>query len=457
MLRHSTDPAQVFPSITSYYKHCAKHFPALLCTTSLAQSIYFPVQIRTTSIAQSSFQYYFVLQNHLPVLLCTTRLAQSTPQYYFVLPKNLPVLLCTTKFAQSTSQYYFVLQSLHKLLPCLKCYVILQTAQVFPSITSYYKHCAKHFPALLCTTSLAQSIYFPVQIRTTSIAQSSFQYYFVLQDSHKVRPSTTWYWKIIQNRLPVLLCSTSLAQRTSQYYFVLQSLHRVLPYLKYAWICLKQTWKLPRTTKPCASTSQYYFVLQALRKKYFPAPLDTTSLAQSTYFPVLLRTTSIAQSSTWYYKNTSQYFFALQSECHEVPMTFLNFETSRLVAIFMGTARRDLETHATLDAWVPQSPTPAARNKVSQLHNISFYEVGRLLREIRISHWFLRGYIHPRDRMSCLSWAMRESTTRRLTWNWAWWRRSFKNDLDRKHGFVESMILFSPLVSIHEFLHIWTV
>ena len=63
-------------------------------------------------------------------------------------------------------------------------------------------------------------------------------------------------------------------------------------------------------------------------------------------------------------------------------MTFLNFETSRLVAIFMGTARRDLETRATLDAWVPQSPTPAARNKVSQLHNISFYEVGRLLREM---------------------------------------------------------------------------
>ena len=103
----------------------------------------------------------------------------------------------TTKLAQSTSQYYFVLQSLQNL------------HKVRPSTTSYYKSCKKCVPVLLRTTKLAQRTfqyyfvlqslkYFPVLLRTTKrakLAKSVSQYYFVLQNLHKVRPSTTWYYK----------------------------------------------------------------------------------------------------------------------------------------------------------------------------------------------------------------------------------------------------------------------
>ena len=169
-------------------------------------------------VAQSTSRYYFVLQN--PVLLRTTKLAQSTSQYYF------PVLLRTTKLAQSTSQYYFVLQSLHKVLPSTTSYyktctkyvpVVLHTQslhKVLPSTTSYYKACTKYVPVLLRTTKLAQSTsqyYFPVLLPSTTS-----QYYFVLQSLHKVRPSTTSYYK---TALTMRLRTTQLAQSTSQYYF----------------------------------------------------------------------------------------------------------------------------------------------------------------------------------------------------------------------------------------------
>ena len=109
------------PSTTLHYNACAKHF-----------------------------QYYFALQNSHKALpsttLRTTKLAQSPSQYYFVLQslhKALPsTTLRTTKLAQSTSQYYFVLQSWHKALP---------------STTLHYKACTNYFPALLCTTKLAQT------------------------------------------------------------------------------------------------------------------------------------------------------------------------------------------------------------------------------------------------------------------------------------------------------------
>ena len=67
---------------------------------------------------------------------------------------------------------------------------------------------------------------------TTKLAQSTSQYYFVLQSLHKVRPSTTSYYKACKTctkYFPVLLRTTKLAQSTSQYYFVLQNLHKVLP------------------------------------------------------------------------------------------------------------------------------------------------------------------------------------------------------------------------------------
>ena len=70
--------------------------------------------------------------------------------------------------------------------------------------------CTKYFPVLLCTTS----------------REGTYQYYFVLQDLHKVLLSSTLYYKTCTNDFPVLPCTAKLAQSTSQYYFVLQSLHR---------------------------------------------------------------------------------------------------------------------------------------------------------------------------------------------------------------------------------------
>ena len=62
--------------------------------------------------------------------------------------------------------------------------------KTLPSTTLYYKACTKRFPALLCTTKLAQS---------------TCQYYFVLQSLHKARPSTTLYYKACTKYFPVLL------------------------------------------------------------------------------------------------------------------------------------------------------------------------------------------------------------------------------------------------------------
>ena len=78
---------------------------------------------------------------------------------------------------------------------------------------------------------------------THKFAQSNSQYYFVLQDLHKILPSTTLYYKACTKHFPViilyytactkyfpvLLSTTKRAQSTSQYYFVLQSLHKTLP------------------------------------------------------------------------------------------------------------------------------------------------------------------------------------------------------------------------------------
>ena len=109
-----------------------------------------------------------------------------------------------------TSQHYFVPQTLHKVLP---------------STTSYYKPCAKYFPALL---------------RTTKLAQSAFQHYFVQQSLqkalpsttsdytaclHRVLPGTTSYYKAACTKFPVLLRATELAQSTSPPPPVIQVMH----------------------------------------------------------------------------------------------------------------------------------------------------------------------------------------------------------------------------------------
>ena len=149
---------------------CTKHFPAPLCTTSLAQRTY---------------QY---------ILLCTTKLAHSTSQYYFVLQS-------WHKARPSTTLIYFVLQNLHRALPCT---------------TLYYKVCTKRFPVRLCTTKLAQrsSQYFVLR-RLRNVLP--MQYYFVLQSLHAVL-RTTLYDKTCAKYFPVILGSARHAQS-----------HKVLP------------------------------------------------------------------------------------------------------------------------------------------------------------------------------------------------------------------------------------
>ena len=235
--------------------------------------------------------------------------------------------------------------------------------------------CAKYFQVLLCTTSLAHSTcqyYFVLQdmrkvrpstpLYTPKNAQSMFQYDFVLQDFQKVPvlPCTTklppntsqYYFKTCKKYVPVLLCTTKVAQNTSQYYFVPQSLH-----------------KTPSITtlycKPCTlrkvlpSTTTHYKACA----KHFPVLLCTTRLAQNTfqyytlyyktctkcflvlflyykpstkYFSVLLRTTRHAQRTSQYYpvllcttriaQSTSQYDFVLQ-DFHKIrPGTTLYYK-----------------------------------------------------------------------------------------------------------------------------------
>ena len=103
------------------------------------------------------------------------------------------------------------------------------------------KPCTRHFPVLLRTTRCAQSTsqyYFVLQdvhkiLPSTTLCYKTFtnyfQYYFVLKDIHKAHPSTTSYYKICTKHIPVLLCATRRSQITSQYYFELQDLHKLFP------------------------------------------------------------------------------------------------------------------------------------------------------------------------------------------------------------------------------------
>ena len=153
--------AKVVSGTTLYYNTCTKHFPVLLCTTTLAQS---------------TSQYYFVLQS-------LRKARPSTTLYFKACTSFVPVLLCTTKLTQSISQYYFVEQSLHK---------------ARPSTTLYYEACTKHFPVVLCTTKLVQS---------------SSQYYFVLQSLRKAICRSFFNYKACTKHFPVQRCSTQVTQK----------------------------------------------------------------------------------------------------------------------------------------------------------------------------------------------------------------------------------------------------
>ena len=166
-------------STTLYYKACTMHFPGYFVLQSLHK------ELPNTTLYCNAWTKYF------PILPCARKLAQGASQYYLVLQSlhkavpstTLHYKACTSTFqhylfttrAQTTSQSCFVLQCLRKALPNT---IFLQSLQkTLPSITLYCKACTRHFPALLCTTNLAQG---------------TSQYYFVPQRLHKVLPSTTW-------------------------------------------------------------------------------------------------------------------------------------------------------------------------------------------------------------------------------------------------------------------------
>ena len=151
-LAHSIGPSTTSVS-TKLPGHKANVRQVLLCITEgNAQST-----SQATSLAYILCTLQSLHNTHVPgwLQLCTTKLAQSTipvtSLYYKVLHQShVPVLLCTTKLAQSTvRQYYFVRTKLAQ-----------STSHV-----------------LLCNYN-----------RTTHKARP--QYYFVLQDLHKARPST---------------------------------------------------------------------------------------------------------------------------------------------------------------------------------------------------------------------------------------------------------------------------
>ena len=181
------------------------------------------------------------------------------------------------------------------------------------------------------------------------------KYFTVPRDLHKALPSTLYY-KACTAHFPVLLCTTKLAQSAFQYYFVLQSLHKVLPgttlsykactkYFRttlYYKACTKHFPVLLCTTKLAQSTSQHYFVLQSLH-----SALPSTTLYYKTctkYFPILLCTTKLAQ-------RTSQYYLVLQSLHKVIPCIYFfvlqSVHTSKLLHNEDFTQRNFLVHHGS--------------------------------------------------------------------------------------------------------------
>ena len=233
-----------------------------------------------------------------------------------------------TQKSKITILQQFLMFNVHFAQRTSQYYFVLQSLhKVRPSTTSYYKACTKYPPPSTTSYYKACTKYVPVLLRTTKLAHSNSQYYFVLQSLHKVRPSTTSYYKAPTKYVPVLLRTKMLAQSTSQYYFVLQSLRKVRPSTtSYYKACTKYVPVLLRTTKLAQSTSQYYFVLQSLHKV---RPRSTSHYKACTkYVP---GTTSYYKACTKYFpvllrttklaQSTSQYYFVLQKSHKVLPST----------------------------------------------------------------------------------------------------------------------------------------
>ena len=146
--------------------------------------------------------------------------------YYKSLHKDFPALLSTTKACTNTSQNYFVLQGLHKVLA---------------KTTLRYKAPTKHFPIRLRTTRLAEST--SKHSLVLQCLHNYSQYYFVLQDLQKIVPPYNFLLQSSHKHSPVLLPSITshvhfvlhslhkvyIYINISQYYFALQDLHKILP------------------------------------------------------------------------------------------------------------------------------------------------------------------------------------------------------------------------------------
>ena len=294
------------PNFISSHLESSDFFSPHLTSSQLFSSNPIPSHMSSCHLSKF-FSTVFISSEHWKKLIkfISTHLSSSARQ------KDLTVRV--KSFAQkSTKRIRLCTQKLetqmHLHRNILTTDFVLQSLhKVRPSTTSYYKACTK---------------YVPVVLRTTKLAQSTSQYYFVLQSLHKVHPITTLYYKACTKHFPVLLRTTKLAQstRTSQNYFVLQSLHKVRPSTtSYYKACTKYVPALLRTTKLAQSTSRYYFVLQSLHKG-LPS---TTSYykARTKYFPVLLCTSKLAQS-------TSPHYLVLQSLHKALPSTILYYKAS---------------------------------------------------------------------------------------------------------------------------------
>ena len=102
----------------------------------------------------------------------------------------------------------------------LNCFHLIRALKKF--ISTHLSSSARKKSFTVSAKSLAQKTW---SWDTDAFTQKKLTTYFVLQSLHKALPSTTLYSKACRKNFPALLCTTKLAQSTSQFYLVLQSLH----------------------------------------------------------------------------------------------------------------------------------------------------------------------------------------------------------------------------------------
>ena len=176
------------------------------------------------------------------------------------------------------------------------------------------------------------------------------QYYFVLQDSRKVLPSTTLHYKACAN--------------TSQYYFVLQSWHKVLP-----------------------STTLHY---KACRE----------------YFPVLLCKTKLAQSISLYYKTCTKYF-TRSKLLHGEAFTHRSFYTQQAFTQ-RSLYTQQAFTHSKLLHRI--APTRGSFYTAKLSHTASFYTQQAFTHSELL---YTASFTHSHGSAICRDWLAKRNRTMR--------------------------------------------